>query len=151
VEALTDRMEQGAEAYFEKIEALGGVIPAIEQGFFQREIAEAAYRYQIELDAKRKTIVGVNDFVEADEEISIPILQISPEVESKQRKRMGEVRASRNNAEVQRCLDELLRTARDGGNLLPSMLACTRAYATLGEMCQSLTEVFGVHEEAAVF
>jgi methylmalonyl-CoA mutase, N-terminal domain len=151
IEALTDRMEKAAEAYFEKIEALGGVIPAIEQGFFQREIAEAAYRYQIELDARTKTIVGVNNFVEESEEISIPILRISPDVERTQRLRVAEVRASRNGDDVKRCLSELVRAARDGANLLPPMLACTRAYATLGEMCSALTEVFGVHEEAAVF
>jgi methylmalonyl-CoA mutase N-terminal domain/subunit len=151
VEALTDRMERGAEAYFEKIDALGGVIPAIEQGFFQREIAEAAYRYQIELDSKRKTIVGVNNFIEDNEEVSIPILQISPDVERKQRQRLADVRASRNDVEVRTTLDELVRSAREGINLIPPMLACTRAYATLGEMCSVLTAVFGVHEETAVF
>jgi methylmalonyl-CoA mutase, N-terminal domain len=104
VEALTDRMEQDAEAYFEKIDALGGVVPAIEEGFFQREIAEAAYRYQCELDAKEKIIVGVNDFVEEEEQVSIPLLRISPEVERKQRKRLAELRNSRNAAEVDRCL-----------------------------------------------
>lgn len=151
IEALTDRMEKEAEAYFEKIDALGGVIPAIEAGFFQREIAEAAYRYQLELDSKEKIIVGVNDFVEEDEKIDIPILLISPEVEVKQKKRLAEVRHSRNNDEVQRTLADLNRAASDGSNLMPKLLDCTRAYVTLGEMCQSLTEVFGVHEEIAVF
>ncbi|MDL1891550.1 methylmalonyl-CoA mutase [Sphingobacteriales bacterium CHB3] len=151
IEALTDRMEKEAEAYFEKIDALGGVIPAIEAGFFQREIAEAAYRYQLELDSKEKIIVGVNDFVEEDEKIDIPILLISPEVEVKQKKRLAEVRHSRNNDEVQRTLADLNRAASDGSNLMPKLLDCTRAYVTLGEMCQSLTEVFGVHEEITVF
>lgn len=151
IEALTDRMEREAEAYFEKIDALGGVIPAIEAGFFQREIAEAAYRYQLELDNKEKIIVGVNDFVEEDEKIDIPILLISPEVEVKQKKRLAEVRHSRNNDDVQQTLAELNRAASDGANLMPKLLDCTRAYVTLGEMCQSLTEVFGVHEEIAVF
>ncbi len=151
VEALTDKMEKEAEAYFEKIDALGGVIPAIESGFFQREIAEAAYRYQLELDSKEKIIVGVNDFVEEDEKIDIPILTISPEVEVKQKKRLAELRQSRNNDEVQRALAELNRAAADGVNLMPKLLDCTRAYVTLGEMCNSLTEVFGVHEEIAVF
>ena len=151
VEALTDKMEKETEAYFEKIDALGGVIPAIESGFFQREIAEAAYRYQLELDSKEKIIVGVNDFVEEDEKIDIPILTISPEVEVKQKKRLAELRQSRNNDEVQRALAELNRAAADGVNLMPKLLDCTRAYVTLGEMCNSLTEVFGVHEEIAVF
>ncbi|MEK7671947.1 MAG: methylmalonyl-CoA mutase family protein, partial [Bacteroidota bacterium] len=151
VEALTEKMEKEAEAYFEKIDALGGVIPAIESGFFQREIAEAAYRYQLELDSKETIIVGVNDFVEEDEKIDIPILTISPEVEVKQKKRLAELRQSRNNGEVQCTLAELNRAAADGVNLMPKLLDCTRAYVTLGEMCNSLTEVFGEHEEIAVF
>lgn len=151
IEALTDKMEKEAEAYFEKIDALGGVIPAIEAGFFQREIAEAAYRYQLELDTKQKLIVGVNEFVEEDEKIEIPILAISPEVEIKQRKRLADLRQSRNNDEVQRTLDALKQAAADGSNLMPKLLDCTHAYVTLGEMCQSLTEVFGVYEESAVF
>jgi methylmalonyl-CoA mutase N-terminal domain/subunit len=151
VEHLTSRMEEEASAYFDKIEALGGVIPAIEQGFFQREIAEAAYRYQLELDAKEKIIVGVNDFVEDEEKIEIPLLVISPEVEAKQRRRVGELRNSRDSGEVHRRLAELQRAARDGDNLMPHLLSCTRAYATLGEMCAELAKVFGVHEESAVF
>jgi methylmalonyl-CoA mutase N-terminal domain/subunit len=151
VEALTDRMERGAEAYFERIDALGGVIPAIEAGFFQREIADAAYRYQVELDKKEKIIVGVNEFVKEDEQITIPILEILPEVEIKQKKRLAEVRNSRNEAEVMRTLAELKTSAEDGTNLLPRLIACTNAYVTLGEMCSKLTEVFGIHEEAAVF
>ncbi len=151
VEALTDRMEKEAEAYFEKIDALGGVIPAIETGFFQREIADAAYRYQVELDKKEKIIVGVNDFIEEDEKIEIPLLLISPEVEVKQRKRIAEVRNSRNEGEVERTLAELKTAAEDGTNLLPRFVACTKAYVTLGEMCNKLTEVFGIHEEVAVF
>jgi methylmalonyl-CoA mutase N-terminal domain/subunit len=144
-------MEQEAEQYFEKIDTFGGVIPAIEEGFFQREIAEAAYRYQRELDVKDKIIVGMNDFVEEDEQIEIPILEISPEVEIKQRKRLAEVRQSRNREEVERTLNELTRAAEEGTNLMPKFLACTQAYVTLGEMCNALIEVFGVYEEPAVF
>jgi len=151
VEALTDAMERRAEAYFEKIDALGGVIPAIEAGFFQREIAEAAYRYQLELDRKEKIIVGVNDFVEENERVDIPILTISPEVEVRQRKRIAEIRAGRNDQDVRRSLAELHQAAVDGKNLMPHLLACTRVYVTLGEMCAELTRVYGVHEEEAVF
>lgn len=151
IEALTEKMEKAAEAYFEKIDSFGGVIPAIEAGFFQKEIAEAAYRYQLELDAKEKIIVGVNEFVEEDEKIDIPILMISPEVEVKQKKRLAELRQSRNADAVARTLAELNRAATDGTNLMPRLLDCTRAYVTLGEMCSSLTEVFGIHEEIAVF
>lgn len=151
VEALTNEMEQKAEQYFEKIDALGGVIPAIEAGFFQREIAEAAYRYQRELDAKEKIIVGVNEFVEKDEKIEIPILEISPEVERQQRKRLAELRQSRNQQAVEQSLKELQQAAMDEKNIMPYLLACTRSYVTLGEMCHALAEVYGVYEEPVVF
>src|SRR4029079_17329265 len=97
---LTDDIEAEAEKYFELIDAQGGVIACIENGFFQREIADAAYRYQKELDNKEKIVVGVNDFVEEGEEIDIPILYISKEVEEKQVKRLKEMKASRNNDDV---------------------------------------------------
>jgi len=151
VEALTNRLEQGAEAYFERIDALGGVIPAIEQGFFQREIADAAYRYQRELDAGEKTIVGVNEFVDENEEVTIPILEIPPEVEARQRERIAEVRQSRSGSDVERHLQGLESAATEGRNLMPPLLACARSYVTLGEMCETLTHVFGTHEELAVF
>lgn len=151
VEKLTDKMEKGAEAYFEKIDALGGVIPAIEAGFFQREIADAAYRYQRELDAKEKIIVGVNEFIEEERTIEIPLLIIPPEVEVKQRERIAEVRASRNQEHVENSLTELRQAAADNSNIMPRLLECTRQYATLGEMCNALSEVFGVYEEPAVF
>jgi methylmalonyl-CoA mutase, N-terminal domain len=151
VESLTTAMEEEAERYFEKIDTLGGVIPAIEAGFFQREIAEAAYRYQRELDEKKKIIVGVNDFVEEGETVDIPILEISPEVEIKQRKRLADVRQSRNADAVKGSLIELRRAAEEGTNLIPKLLDCTRVYVTLGESCNTLAEVFGVYEEPAVF
>ncbi len=151
IEALTNKMEAEAEKYFEKVDALGGVIPAIEAGFFQREIAEAAYRYQREVDKKEKIIVGVNEYVEEDKQLEIPILHIPPEVEIKQKKRIMEVRASRNQEEVEKSLAELKRSAEEGTDLMPRLLACTRAYVTLGEMCNILEEVFGVYEEPAVF
>lgn len=151
VESLTNTMERHAEEYFETIDALGGVIPAIEAGFFQREIADAAYRYQQELDKKEKVIVGVNEFVDEDETIEIPLLKIPPEVEEIQRRRLGELRQSRNAGEVERSLQELKNAARDDKNLMPFLLNCTRAYATLGETCSALAEIYGVYEEQAVF
>jgi methylmalonyl-CoA mutase N-terminal domain/subunit len=151
IESLTTAMEQEAEQYFEKIDALGGVIPAIEAGFFQREIAEAAYRYQQELDRKEKIIVGVNEFAEAGGTIEIPLLEISPEVERTQRKRLAEVRASRDGAAVEQALESLRRSSAENRNVFPDLLACTRAYATVGEMCNAMAEVFGVYEEPAVF
>ncbi len=151
VESLTTQMEQEAEQYFERIEALGGVIPAIEAGFFQKEIAEAAYRYQRELDAKDKIIVGVNEFAEQDETIDIPILQISPEVERKQRQRLADIRQSRDQRRVDAALEGLRTAASEGRNIFPPLLEAVRSYATLGEQCNALAEVFGVYEEPAVF
>jgi len=151
VESLTARMEEQAESYFEKIDALGGVIPAIEAGFFQREIADAAYRYQRELDEKEKIIVGVNDFVEQGEVIGIPILEIPPGVEARQAARIAAVRQSRDAHEAGRTLGALKQAALDGTNLMPRLLDCTRAYVTLGEMCAELARVFGVHQETPVF
>jgi methylmalonyl-CoA mutase N-terminal domain/subunit len=144
-------MEEEAEQYFEKIEMLGGVIPAIEQGFFQREIAEAAYRYQRELDRKEKIIVGVNQYVEDEEKVEIPILSISPEVERVQRKRLADLRQSRNREAVEESLASLKQASQDGSNLMPRLLDATRKYVTLGEMCNALMEHFGVYEEPAVF
>ena len=151
VESLTTQMEEEAEQYFEKIDMLGGVIPAIEEGFFQREIAEAAYRYQSDVDKKEKIIVGVNEYIEEEEQLEIPILYITPEVEAKQRKRLAELRHERNSANVEGALGELQRGAADGSNLMPLLLKATRAYVTLGEMCNALAEHFGVYEEPAVF
>lgn len=151
VESLTSKMEEEVEQYFEKIEILGGVIPAIEQGFFQREIAEAAYRYQRELDTKEKIIVGMNQYVEEDEKVDIPILAISPEVEILQKKRLAEIRQSRDQKAVEKTIEELKQVAVDGSNLMPHLLNATRAYVTLGEMCNALVEHFGIYEEQAVF
>jgi len=151
VEKLTDDMETEAEKYFELIDSQGGVIACIENGFFQREIADAAYRYQQELDKKEKIVVGVNEFVEEEEKIDIPILSISKEVEELQIKRLKELKASRNMDEVKNSLKDLKKSAQDGTNLMPKVLECARKYVTLEEMCTELKEVFGVYEEQAVF
>lgn len=151
VEKLTDDMEAEAERYFELIDAQGGVIPCIENGFFQREIADAAYKYQQELDKKEKIVVGINEFVEEENNIDIPILYISKEVEEMQVKRLKELKASRNNDDVKNTLKALKASAQDGTNLMPRVLDCARKYVTLGEMCAELKEVFGVYEEQAVF
>lgn len=151
VEALTDKIEREAEEYFEKIDALGGVIPAIESGFFQREIADAAYRYQQELDRKEKLIVGVNEFIEENEEIEIPILQITKDVELKQIERVRQLRATRDQARVDETLATLRVAAEEDRNLMPAVLDCARAYVTVGEMCRLLEEVYGVYEETPVF
>ncbi len=151
VEALTDKMEKEANEIFEQIDAFGGVIPAIEAGYFQKEIADAAYRYQKEVERKEKFIVGVNEFVEKDEKIDIPILTISPEVEIQQRKRLAELKQSRNKEAVEESLKEIKAAAIDGKNLMPVFVKAAHNYVTLGEMVGELKEIFGTYEEVSVF
>ncbi len=151
VESLTDRMEEEANEYFRKIEELGGVVPAIEKGFQQREIAKAAYRYQKEVEEKRKIVVGVNDFVDEEEDVAIPLLRIDREVESRQQEAVRRVRRERDNAKVAKCLNELKDAARGSDNLMPFILEAGREYATLGEMSQALKDVFGDYTEKPVF
>ncbi|MCS7212076.1 MAG: methylmalonyl-CoA mutase family protein, partial [Chloroherpetonaceae bacterium] len=143
--------EQEAEKYFEKIDALGGVIAAIEQGYMQKEIADAAYRYQQEIDRKERIIVGVNAFQEPDEKIDIPILTITPEVEAKQIARLREVKASRNQEAVEQSLAKIRTAAQDGTNLMPPLIEAMHNFVTLGEICDVLREVFGIYEETPVF
>ncbi len=151
VEHLTDELEREAEAYFDKVDALGGVMKAIEKGFFQREIADAAYAYQKKIEEGRRVVVGVNRFTLADEKVDIDLLKIDPAVESRQNERLARVRAERSRAEWKKALDGLRRAARDGGNLMPHFLACARAYATLGETLDVLREEFGEYRETPMF
>ena len=149
VERFTNDMERGCYDYFEKIDALGGMIPAIERGFPQREIAEAAYRYQQEVDRKEKIIVSVNDYVAADEP-PLEILQIDESVARQQRDRLAELRRTRDNRRVTQTLNDLEAAARGDKNTMPCILECVRAYATLGEICDTLRSVFGTYEEVAI-
>jgi len=151
VEALTDKMEKGANEIFEQIDTLGGVIPAIESGYFQKEIADAAYRYQKEIERKEKFIVGVNEFVEENEKIDIPILTVSPEVEKMQRERLTALRSKRNRKAVENSLEEIRIAAAENRNLMPLFVDAALNYVTLGEMTEELKKVFGVYEETAVF
>ena len=151
IEALTNRMEAEAEAYFAKLNKLGGVVRAIEEGFQQREIGKAAYVYQQALESKRKVMVGVNEFVEPDEKIDIPLLVIEKRVEEEQRRGLADLRRNRDNARVTRALSELRDTARGTGNLMQPMLECARAYATVGEQVAALQDVFGTYREPAIF
>ena len=151
MEDLTNKMELKAEAYFDKIEELGGVIPAIEKGYFQKEIARAAYQYQAEIESKDRIIVGVNDFKEEDEKIEIPLLQISPGVESNQKAAIKKLRSERNNENVKKCLASLKQAAQGDRNLMPLLIDCAKNYATLGEMVNVLKDVFGEYVEAAEF
>ncbi len=151
VEALTDKMETEANKIFDQIDAIGGVVPAIEAGYFQKEIADAAYRYQQEVESKEKFIVGVNDFIEENEKIEIPILTISPEVEIAQRKRIAELRQSRNQKDVDESLAEIFSAAENGNNLMPIFVKAAHNKVTLGEMVGELRKVFGTYEEVVVF
>ena len=151
IESLTAKMEKQANEIFEQIDSLGGVIQAIESGYFQKEIADAAYRYQKEVERKEKFIVGVNEFVEKNEKVDIPILNISPEVEKNQKKRLADIKQSRNGEEVRISLNEIRAAAVDHKNLMPAFIKAARNYVTLGEMTGELKEIFGVYEETAVF
>jgi methylmalonyl-CoA mutase N-terminal domain/subunit len=151
IEAETDRLEAEANDYFDKIDALGGVIAAIEAGFFQREIADAAYRYQLELDKKEKYIVGVNEYIETDEKITIPILQISPEVEVNQVRELKELKANRSQASVDERIEEIKAAAFGHTNLMPVLIRAAKEYVTLGEMIDVLKVPFGEYQEAVVF
>ncbi len=151
VEDLTNKMERGAEEYFRKIDELGGVIPAIEKGFFQKEIARAAYQYQVEIENKDRYIVGVNAFQDKDEKIDIPLLQISPETEKRQIERLKQLKRDRNNAKVEALLKDLKQAAIENQNLMPVIIECAKAYATVGEMVNTLKEVFGEYQEPTDF
>ncbi|MCW9066317.1 MAG: methylmalonyl-CoA mutase family protein [Ignavibacteriaceae bacterium] len=151
VEALTDKMENEANKIFDQIDAIGGVIPAIESGYFQKEIADAAYRYQKEVEKKEKFIVGVNEFVEENEKIEIPILTISPDVEIAQKKRLAELKQSRSQQEVDASLAEILDATENGKNLMPVFVKAAHNNVTLGEMVGELRKVFGTYEEVVVF
>ena len=150
VEALTDEMERQAYDYFRRIEQAGGVMRGIEEGFFQREIVEAASRYQQEVEAKRRVIVGVNDYT-MEEEIPIPILAMDEEGYDRQVKRLAEVRRNRDNRAVRQCLQELRQAARrEDVNLMGPILAAVREYATLQEMMDVLRDEWGEYVEPVI-
>lgn len=151
LESLTDRMEAEAEQYFERIEKLGGVIPAIEKGFFQQEIARAAYRYQKEIDSDDRVIVGVNRFVEADEKIEIPILEITDEMYERQVTRLRALRDQRDEAGAREALAEVHRVCSGTENVMPSLIEAAKACCTLGEIVDVMREVFGTYRELSVF
>jgi methylmalonyl-CoA mutase, N-terminal domain len=151
LEDLTNRLEAEAYDYFDRIRTLGGVIPAIKENFFQREIADASFRYQSEVEAKQRIIVGVNRY-ELEEDTSVEILRIDPALEQKQVDRVQALRARRNSAAVEAALTALKQAAaRDDANLMPLIVDASRAYVTMGEMCDGLREVWGVWRETPVF
>jgi methylmalonyl-CoA mutase N-terminal domain/subunit len=148
VETLTNEVERGAWDYIEKIDALGGMVAAIERGYPQREISEASYRYQIAVDKKEKIIVGVNDFV--TKEKPLDTLQIDETVAVRQSERLRKLRAERSGDEVTRRLNALRKAAQGSENLMPFIFDAVKSYATLGEICDAMREVFGTYEEIAI-
>ena len=146
VETFTQQMVEGTHDYFQRIDDLGGMVAAIEAGYPQKEIQEASYRYQKAVESGEKTIVGVNDFISAKDRPT-PILQIGDEVWEHQRRALQEIKRRRNGRKVSLALSDLKATARSSTNLMPYIIEAVRQYATLGEMCDTLKEVFGSYQE----
>ena len=151
VEALTNRMEEEAEEYFRQIEDMGGVVAGIESGFFQREIAEAASRYQEEIDTRRRVIVGVNEFIEHGETLEIPILRIDPRYEREQIERLRKVRETRDAARFESAMESLRSAIRSEKNLMEPVLDAVRAYATVGEIVELMKGEYGTWREPEIF
>jgi len=151
VEYLTNQIEDRAASYIEQIDAMGGAVAAIEKGFMQREIVESAYRFQKEVEAKKRIVVGMNEFV-TEKEVPMKILQIDPEIEKKLVERLKQVKMQRNQVKVGEVLNKLRRAAeQEGVNLMPFILQAVKEYTTLGEICDTLREVFGEYKPPSVF
>jgi methylmalonyl-CoA mutase N-terminal domain/subunit len=150
VETLTNEMEEECYKYFDRIDALGGVIPAIEKGFFQKEIANAAYKYQKEIEKNKRTVVGVNDYV-LDEHVRIEILKMDPEGEKRQLDRLKNLREKRDNKVANDLLDTLKSKADSEENLMPHIINCVGAYCTLGEITGVFREVYGEYKEDPIY
>lgn len=151
VEYLTNQIEDRAASYIEQIDAMGGAVAAIEKGFMQREIVESAYRFQKEVEAKKRIVVGMNEFV-TEKEVPMKILQIDPEIEKKLVERLKQVKMQRNQVKVGEALNKLRRAAeQEGVNLMPFILQAVKEYTTLGEICDTLREVFGEYKPPSVF
>jgi methylmalonyl-CoA mutase N-terminal domain/subunit len=150
VEALTSQLEEEAEDLFRQIEEVGGVVRGLETGWLQRKIAESAARQQWEIEQHRRVIVGVNEFVTDEPELTIPLLKIG-DTESEQRERLASLRATRDAALVARRLDELRSAARNNENMMPHILDAARAYCTLYEIRAAMEDVFGAYREPVFF
>jgi methylmalonyl-CoA mutase N-terminal domain/subunit len=149
VESLTNRIEQGAKEYLQKIDAMGGVLPAIQAGFMQREIQQSAYEYQREIESGERVVVGVNRY-RAAQATSVPILRIDPEIERAQVERLQRLRARRDPAKVRAALQRVEDTARSDRNLIPAIVDAVKCYATIGEISDALRNVFGEYHESVV-
>ena len=151
MESLTSRIEKEAFDYIDKIDRMGGIIAAIEEGYPQKEIADAAYKYQRELDTGIKTIVGVNKYMDENEDIPIPLLKIEDEVETAQREKLADLKRRRDNKAVKARLEDILLAARRGDNLMPFIVDAVRDYATLGEISDIFREAYGVYRDPGYF
>jgi methylmalonyl-CoA mutase N-terminal domain/subunit len=151
VESLTDEIEEEANKYFDEIESLGGVIPAIEEGYFQYEISRSASSHQKKIDTNELIHVGVNDYIKPDEKIDIPILEIGRDVEDYQNKKISSLRKSRDSKNVNNALLKVKKSCIDGDNLLPPIIESVKTGATMGEIVITMKEVFGEWNETSVF
>jgi methylmalonyl-CoA mutase N-terminal domain/subunit len=150
VEALTNEMEERAMNYIDKIDSMGGVIAGIEKGFFQKEIAASAYKYQKEVERHERTVVGVNDYCVEKDWVPIDLLRIPPHVEKEQLARLQRIREGRNRQKVKQSLDKLFNDADKKQNLMPSIIEALKAYATLGEITEVLRSVYGEYKELII-
>jgi len=150
VEWLTKEMEERAMEYIQKIDDMGGIIPAIEKGFIVREISDAAYRYEREIEEKKRIIAGVNEFVVEEEPVKVNLFRVDPEVEEKQIERVNEIRRTRDNKRVKELLEELRRAAERNENVMPYILKAVKAYVTLGEIIGTLKEVYGEYKPETI-
>ena len=150
VEYMTDFMEDETYKYFDKVESLGGVLKAIEKGFFQQEIANASFKYQKEIDSNKRIMVGVNEYTE-DEKIDIPILKMDPEGERKQLERLNSLRRDRDESKYSNALENLRKAAEGQENMMPYIIEAVKAHATLGETCDVLRDIFGEYDEPPIY
>ena len=142
-------MEDECFKYFDKIESMGGVVSCIEKGFFQREIAVSAHKYQKEIEDKKLIVVGVNEYV--DEKVQIPILKIDQEIEEKQIRRLEKIKKERDKNKVEYTLTKLRNGIKNNENLMPYFIDCVKVYGTLGEICQVLRDEYGTYKEPIMY
>ncbi|MDF2570326.1 MAG: methylmalonyl-CoA mutase, large subunit [Sporomusa sp.] len=151
VEALTNEMEEKAWEYIHKIDDMGGMIAAIEKGYPQMEISDAAYKFQQQIDAQEKTMVGVNKYVEENEKVNIPTVAIDESIEALQLKRLAEVKRKRDNRKVNECLKALASACKKGDNVMPYCIEAVKSHATVQEVCDVYREVYGEYRDPGIF
>tara|TARA_Y100001949_G_scaffold107713_1_gene91010 strand:- start:70 stop:648 length:579 start_codon:yes stop_codon:yes gene_type:complete len=151
LENLTDEMEVKTEEYFSEIDDLGGVIPAIEQGYQQREISKAASIYQDKIDNNKRIVVGVNKFINDEKEIDIPILEIDTRAEQSQLEKLDQLKRNRDQKQVENSLKQIRKTCQTGDNLMPIIINAVKAYCTLGEIVDAMKTEFGEWQESSIF